>query len=106
MFIRTNTWDFSPFFWVAGKPTGELTPVISASGSFATGSSKTPALMLDVFNGINDRPSLLTLNKLVTVMEDDIGVPYFKGPELLKDDEGLTGMYLLICSSEAFQHHI
>lgn len=103
LFIRTNVWDFAPFFWVAGKPTGELTPVISASGSYANGSSKSAALMLDTFNSINDRLSLLTLNKLVTVMEDDIGVPYFKGPELPKDDEGLTGMYLLICSSEAFQ---
>lgn len=102
LFIRTHVWDSSPFVWTPNSPNPELAPTISGFGNATNGSIKPAALMLDLFNAVGSNLTLLTLNKAVTVMEDDIGAPYFKGSELPKDDEGLTGMYCLVCSSEAF----
>lgn len=102
LFIRTSVWDYAPFVWIPGNPNGELQNAPSGVGAYNTGSVKSAGYLQAILPFVQDRLSLLTLNKAVTVLEDDIGVPSFIGSDLPKDDMGLTGKYCLVCSSEAW----
>lgn len=104
LFLRTRIWDYAPYVWVSNAANGELQVALSGVGNFTNGSVKTAAFMQTIIPQIQGNLSLLQLNKMVTVFEDDLGIPYFSGSELPKDDQGMTGMYCLVLSSEAYNN--
>ena len=113
IFYRGRIFYYSPNVWLPGRVAGELvsSPMSIGTEAYANGvttitgaNAKTSAWAQAQFAQIGD-PGYLsfeTLNKLVTVAENDIGVPPFSGNGLPKADQGLSDKYCLVCSSEAF----
>jgi hypothetical protein len=50
--------------------------------------------------------SFNALNLLLTIMENDLRIPYYSGSDMPKDDAGLSGKYVLICSGEAWNQFL
>lgn len=108
IFIRTRMFDRAPFVYIPNSTNagGDLIAAPTALGNAAqdAANSKTAA-WLQAMIALMGNPGNLTmeaLNKLVTVMENDIGAPPFTGSDIPKDDLGMMNKFVLVLSSEAF----
>lgn len=106
IFYRGRIFHRSPFIWVVDRVGGELVSVPPGNGNSLGTDGKTTALMQALIAQIGGPGNLTfeTLNKLVTVLENDIGAPPFKGSDLPKQDQGMSNQYCLVTSSEAFNN--
>lgn len=108
VFTRTRIFDRSPFVWIANSQaaTGELTAAPTAIGNAAqTAVNSKTAAWLQAQVALLGNPGFLSmeqLNKMITVMENDVGALPFSGPDIPSDDKGMMNKYALVCSSEAF----
>lgn len=109
IFYRGRMFHRSPYMWVVGAATdangnAELKPTPIGIGNAAGTDGKTTVFLQQLAPQIGAAGylSFLTLNKLVTVMENDIRALPFKGSDLPSQDAGMAGQFCLVCSSEAF----
>lgn len=105
IFYRGRIFHNSPHVWLAGhSPETDVAPM--GLGNDAGTDGKTSAYLQQAVAKIGDvTPGYLsfeTLNKLVTVLENDIGALPFKGSALPKQDQGMSNQFCLVLSSEAF----
>lgn len=108
IFYRGRIYHRSPFVWVVGanvdaNGNAELKPAPIGNKDTDNAGKTTGWLQARLAEiGANGYLSFLTLNKLVTVAENDIRAVPFKGNGLPKESQGLSDQFCLVCSSEAF----
>lgn len=104
IFYRGRIFHRSPHVWCADRAAGELMSAPYGVGNAAGTDGKTTAFLQALVPQVGPKGylSLVGLNKALTVMEDDIRVLPFSGSSLPKDDIGMAGKFVLVCSSEAF----
>jgi hypothetical protein len=109
IFYRGRIFHNSPNVWITGAApdangNAELKPAPMGYGNAAGTDGKTTAYLQSVIAQIGPAGylSFEQLNKLVTVAENDLRVPPFKGSDLPADDKGMANQFVLVCSSEAF----
>lgn len=108
LFLRGNMFHMSPWMFVCNAD-GSLTkinaPYWSGSGVFDPATQgKTPAFL--AANLPSGTLSISALEQALTIAETDLGVPFFKGSDLPKDDQPLDGKFLIINSSEKWNQWI
>jgi hypothetical protein len=104
IFYRGRIFHRSPNVWIANKAGGSLVKAPVGIGNAAGTDGKTTAFLQAQVPliGAKGYLSLVELNTMLTVMEDDLRVPCFSGSNLAKENIGLDGKFALVCSSEAF----
>jgi hypothetical protein len=109
VFYRGRIFHRSPYTWVTGAATdangeAELKSSPIGIGNAAGTDGKTTAWIQQALAQIGPAGTLsfLQLNKLVTVMENDIRAVPFKGSGLPKESQGLSDQFCLVLSTEAF----
>lgn len=109
IFYRGRIFHNSPYIWVcnavaSANGTGELKTAPMGTGNAAGTDGKTTAF-LQASIGQLGQPGYLSfeqINKLITVAENDIRMPPFKGSGVPSDDQGLGDKFGLVLSTEAF----
>jgi hypothetical protein len=106
LFLRTAMFHCSPFaFVIQENGAVELRSTIpwDGTGTFNSATQgKTTAVRLDLANRATGVLNMKALLNMATIMETELGIPFFKGSELPKDDQPLDGKYLFITSAEAY----
>lgn len=108
IFYRGRVFHQAPYVWLPDKAAGELTIAPIGTGNSAGTDGKTTAFLQASVATIGNpgNLTLVSLNKALTAMEVDLGVPAFKGSGLPKEDKGMDDKYVLVCSSEAYNQFI
>ena len=101
-------WHMSPYVFVV-KENGTVDRINTTPwdgiGTFdQTNHGKTPAVVKELLGQTRGHLTLTALYHAVMQMETDLGVPFFSGSDLPSEDQGLSGKYLLMTSSEAFHN--
>ncbi len=109
VFFRGRILHRSPFMWCVGAATdangqAELKSAPIGTGNSAGTDGKTTAYLQQLAAQIGPAGylSFLQLNKMLTVMENDIRAVPFSGSDLPSESAGMDGKFALVCSSEAF----
>lgn len=106
IFYRGKIFHNSPFVWIPNNPAagGELVNTDQGNGNALGTSGKTTLLLQQIVSQIGNPGylSMESLNKLITVAENDVGNLPFTGSDVPKEDVGMANKYVLVCSSEAF----
>lgn len=104
VYLRGKIYGNSPKVFLPNRLAGELmeAPVADAFvGADTKNTAWHQAMVAQLGNPGN--LSLDALSRLLTIMSTDLRAPCFTGSDLPKDDVGLQGKYVLICSTEAFE---
>ncbi|MDO8335172.1 MAG: hypothetical protein Q7T74_00090 [Candidatus Saccharibacteria bacterium] len=103
IFIRSYMWECSPYVWVCGK-NQELTaaPHIPNDGSMQT--NKTQAFIQALIADCDGTLDLRNINKLGTVMENDLGCDYYEGSAKMEVNQGLQGKFCMVMGSEPWNN--
>lgn len=104
IYTRGRAFHRAPYTWVADGSAGEIVNSAIGNGNSAGTDGKTTswcqARIAEL--GSPGNLSMATLNRLVTVAENDIGAVPFSGSDQGKENAGMTNKFALVCSSEAF----
>lgn len=107
VFLRGMMFQMSPFMFICnvdGSVSLETCPFWNGSGTFDPNTQGKIANYLSNENITPDGPlDLSCIEQAMTIMETDLGVPFFSGSEMPKADGiALDGKFLIILDSEAY----
>lgn len=122
-YLRGMMFHMSPYAFVCrqdGSVALVVTPYWKGTGTFAQGNDgKSTAFLQALFTpgaGVADitgaivNPTgnlrLTCIEQAMTIAETDLGIPFFSGSELAKDDQPLDGKFLWAMDSEAWNQFI
>lgn len=106
LFYRSRIFHKSPFVAIPNRAAGEVFAAPSGVGNAAGTTGKTTAWLQAQIPAIGN-PGYLGmrfLNRLLTIMENDIGAKPFSGPDQPKENTGMANKFALVTSTEAFNH--
>lgn len=116
IYIRGRVFHESPFVFLPDRAAGELVsapigvPNNSGGGTgfqASTVAKTTDWLQIRIAEiGNPGNLSFNAINLALTILENDIRVPYYSGSQLPKEDQGLAGKYCLVLSGEAWNQFI
>lgn len=106
IFYRGRIFHGSPNIWIADSTdaNGELTPSPIGIGNDAGTDGKSTAFLQAMVAKIGPQGylSFETLNKALTVLENDIRAMPWRGSDQPKEGQGMGATFALVCDSEAF----
>lgn len=111
IFIRGGIFHASPFVFIADRAQSQLisAPMSEDMNALAAGTAGKTTAFLEAIQSQVGNPGNLSLNSIniaLTVMEDDLRVPPFRGGSKPSDDLTPPNMYALTLSGEAFNQFI
>ncbi len=102
IFLRTYIFHAAPYVWICGKST-ELTSAPYITGALDV-AAKTTAFLQNAVSQCTAPLNLKNVNKLGTVMEEDVGADYYEGSAGQTVSEGLKGKYCLVTHNEVWNN--
>jgi hypothetical protein len=113
LFYRTQIFQQSPKAWINGRAAGELiaAPTAATTETTAAGvttiagvTGKSTAWIQAQIAALGAAPGLgfEAINRVLTAAENDERIRPFTGSDVAKNDEGLSGKFGLVCSTELF----
>lgn len=102
IFLRTYLLHAAPAVWICGKAT-ELTAAPYITGSLDV-AAKTTGFFQAAIANCTKTLDLKNLNKLGTVMREDISADYYEGSAGQSVSEGLKGKYCLVGNAEIWDN--
>lgn len=106
-FIETAMWFNSINVYLCGVGLIGGAPVAMGNAAGNTANSKTAAWLLAITNGtggntgVQQNLTLRDIYRAIINLQDDLAAPPFQGVRNMpKDNEGVKGKYVLLCSSE------
>lgn len=102
IYIRTGIWFYSPNVYLCGQDKYVAAPHEYGNAAGTAANSKTTAWLTAKLPDVTKNLTLLDLNRLIQIMDNDLQVMPFQGNSLPKDDAPLQDKYCLVCSSEAY----
>jgi hypothetical protein len=109
IFYRGRIFHNSPYVWISdgaasADGSGSLKGAPMGIGNAAGTDGKSAAWLQQAASLVGPKGylSFEQINKLLTVAENDIRVPPFRGSSIGKEDVGMDDKFVLVCSSEAF----
>jgi hypothetical protein len=104
VFYRGRVFHNSPKVWVTGRAAGEVVDAPMGTGNINGTDGKTSAWLQAMVAqlGAEGSVSMLQLNKMLTVVDNDLRIPAHSGPNLPAENKGMQDRYALVASSELF----
>lgn len=102
IFLRTYIFHASPYVWICGKAT-ELVASPYTTGSLNV-AAKTTAFLQYCVSQCTKPLNMKQLNKMTSVMEDDVAADYFEGSAGQATSEGLKGKYCVVTHGEVWNN--
>lgn len=109
VYIRGMMFHMSPFVIVCnanGTVSLVLSPYWSGSGTFDGGVNQGKTAAFLSANLPTGTLQLSCIEMAMTIAETDLGIPFFSGSELPKDDQPLDGKFLIVTASEQYNQFI
>jgi hypothetical protein len=104
IYQRGRIFHASPYISVSGAAAGTLQSAPVGVGDAAGATAKSTAYLQSLIPTLGNEGTLnfQWLNTLLTAAETDQRIPPFSGSSTPKDAEGMSGKFVLVTSSEAF----
>jgi hypothetical protein len=109
-FIETNMWFNASYVYLCGTGLIANAPTLLGNAAGTVANSKTPAWLLGIVagvgnNGVTQGLTLRDAYNAVLYLQEDLAAPAFSGiRNMPKDNEGVKGKYVLLCSSEVWMN--
>lgn len=108
-FIETQMWQQSNYVYLCGTGLTSGAPTGTMDATYAIPGTKTAAWLVALvtsaggLTGVLQNLKLRDIYRAIMNLQDDLAAPSFSGAKNMpKENEGLKGSYVLVCSSEDF----
>lgn len=109
-FLETQMWQMSTYVYLCGSGLVPGAPTGTMNSTYTAANSKTAAWLSGITQGVGTGTNgaiqnlrLRDIYRAIMNLQDDLAAPSFSGVKNMpKDNEGLKGKYVLMCSSEDF----
>lgn len=109
LFLRTMVYHMAPWIYVCkadGTAERINAPVYDGLSQITDATGKSAAFIGAQTAAATGHLQMTCVEQIMTEMENDLGIPFYKGSELPKEDAPLDGKYLLKLDSEAYNQFI
>lgn len=103
IFLRTYMFQCSPYVWVCGA-NQELTAVAHVPNDATFTQVKDANILQALIAQVGGTLDLRNINKLGTVMENDLGCDYYEGSAKMEVNQALQGKFCMVMGTEPWNN--